>query len=39
MFGIAADEKHARRIAEAAGAAFDWVKVVGSHGRCIERLD
>jgi 4-diphosphocytidyl-2-C-methyl-D-erythritol kinase len=39
MFGIAADEKHARRIAEAAGAGFDWVKVVGSHGRCIERLD
>jgi 4-diphosphocytidyl-2-C-methyl-D-erythritol kinase len=39
MFAIALDEAHAHRIADVAGAAFDWVKVVGSHLRCIERLD
>lgn len=39
MFAVARDEAHALRIADRAGAAFDWVKVVGSHRPCIERLD
>jgi 4-diphosphocytidyl-2-C-methyl-D-erythritol kinase len=38
LFAIAASEDHARAIAAEVADRFDWTKVVGSQGACIERL-
>ena len=39
LYGIADDEDHARSIAAAVSAHFEWVEVVSSKRECVERLD